>query len=107
MSFKTCVHYLAGKTQRVTFKSFSPSRKSQILDLIHSDVCMIHSRTIEDALYFVTFMDDCYRKVWAFVLKSKDHVFDIFKFFHAYVERGTRRKLKCVRVYNNGEYRGH
>ena len=41
MSFKTCAHYLAGKTHRVAFKSFSPFRKSQILDLIHTDVCMM------------------------------------------------------------------
>ena len=67
---------------------------------------MMQNRSIGDALYFVTFIDDCSRKVWAFALKSKDQVLDIFKFFHAYVERGTRRQLKCVKAYNGGEYRG-
>ena len=89
MSLKTCVHYLAGKTHRVAFKSFSLSRKSQILNLIHTYVCMMQSRLIGGALYFVTFIDDCSRKVWAFALKSKNQVFDIFKFFHACVKRGT------------------
>ena len=44
--------------------------------------------------------------MWAFALKSKDQVLDIFKFFHTYIERETRRKLKCVKVYNGSEYRG-
>ena len=30
----------------------------------------------------------------------------MFKFFYAYVERGTRKKLKCVRAENDGGYRG-
>ena len=86
-------------------KAFLHLESHKILDLIHSDVCKMHSRSIGGALYFVTFIDDCYRKVWVFSLKSKDKVLNIVKFFHAYVERGIRRKLKCVRVDNDGEYR--
>ena len=66
----------------------------------------MQSISIGSALYFVTFIDACSRKVWAFALKFKDQVLDMFKFFHAYVERGIGRKLKCVRIYNGGEYRG-
>jgi hypothetical protein len=33
-------------------------------------------------------------------------VLDVFKEFHAKVERETGRKLKCIRGYNGGEYRG-
>ena len=50
---------------------------------------MMQSRSIRGALYFVTFIDDCFRKVWAFALKSKDKVLDMFEFFHAYIERVT------------------
>ena len=89
MSLKNCVHYLVGKTHKVAFKSFSSSRKSQILNLIHTDVFMMQTRSIGGALYFMAFIDDCSRKVWAFTLKSKNLVLDIFKFFHTYVERGT------------------
>ena len=72
--------------------------------MIHTNVCMMQSRLIGSVFYFVTFIDDCFRKVWA--LKSKDQVLDIFKFFHVYVENGTIRKLKCVRADNNGEHKG-
>ena len=66
----------------------------------------MQSRSIGGAFYFVTFIDDCSRKVSAFALKSKYQVLDIFKFFHANVKRGTGRKLKCVKVDNDCEYRG-
>jgi len=40
------------------------------------------------------------------LLKTKDQVLEAFKEFQAKVERETRRKLKCVRADNGGEYRG-
>jgi len=56
--------------------------------------------------YFVTFIDDHSRQVWAFVLKSIDQVLDVFKHLHAIVERELGRLLKCVRIDNDGEYKG-
>ena len=75
-------------------------------DLIHTDVCSMKDKSIGSALYFVTFIDDHSRKVWAFFLKSKDQVLDVFKEFHAKVERETGKKLKSVKADNGGEYRG-
>ncbi|GJR03812.1 putative RNA-directed DNA polymerase [Tanacetum coccineum] len=56
--------------------------------------------------YFVTFIDDHSRKVWVYTLKTKDQVLDVFKQFHALVERQTGKKLKCIRSDNGGEYIG-
>ena len=67
---------------------------------------MMQSRSTGGALYFVTFIDDCSTKVLAFALKSENQVLNMFKFFHSYVERGTRRKKKCVKADNDGEYKG-
>ncbi|GJS40462.1 putative RNA-directed DNA polymerase [Tanacetum coccineum] len=39
-------------------------------------------------------------------LKTKDQVLDVFKQFHALVERQTGKKLKCIRIDNGGEYIG-
>jgi len=63
-------------------------------------------RSIGDAKYFVTFIDDFSRKVWAFPLKSKDQVLSVFKQFQASVERETKKKIKCIRTDNGGEYIG-
>ncbi|CAL1381478.1 unnamed protein product [Linum trigynum] len=103
---KTCVHCLARKTHRVAFHRFPPSRRSKVLDLIHTDVCFMRDKTLGCASYYVTFIDDHSRKVWTYALKTKDQVLDVFKQFHAEVERETGLKLKCVRVDNGGEYRG-
>ncbi|PKI75267.1 hypothetical protein CRG98_004307 [Punica granatum] len=50
--------------------------------------------------------DDHSRKVWAYPMRTKDQVTEIFKNFHIAVERETGMKLKCVRANNGGEYRG-
>ena len=56
---KTCVHCLAGKQHRVSFHKNVASRKENVLELIHSDVCgPLKVRTHSGALYFVTFIDD-------------------------------------------------
>ena len=103
----SCAHCLAGKQHRVAFqRSSPPTRRKNILDLVHTDVCSMSERSIGGALYFVTFIDDHSRKVWLHLLKSKDQVLDAFKEFHALVERETGRKIKCVRSDNGGEYKG-
>ena len=53
----------------------------------------------------MTFIDDHSRKVWAYALKSKDQVLDVFKDFHVKVERQTDKQLKSVRADNVGEYK--
>ncbi|PKI65872.1 hypothetical protein CRG98_013735 [Punica granatum] len=52
------------------------------------------------------FIDDHSKKVWAYPMRTKDQVTEIFKNFHVAVERETGMKLKCVRADNGGEYRG-
>ena len=62
------------------------------MDLIHTDVCTMNARTLSGAIYFVTFIDDYSKKVWTFILKSKDQVLNLFKYFHANVEREIGRQ---------------
>ncbi|KAE8660874.1 hypothetical protein F3Y22_tig00116946pilonHSYRG00054 [Hibiscus syriacus] len=101
-----CAHCLAGKQHIVAFQRSSPTRRKNILDLVHTDMCSMSERSIGGAFYFVTFIDDHSMKVWVHLLKSKDQVLDTFKEFHALVERETGQKIKCVRSDNGGEYRG-
>ena len=103
---KKCSDCLAGKQHRVAFKTLPPHKKPEKLDLIHSDVCKMLVRSLGGAKYFVTFIDDFSRKVWAFTLKTKDQVLGVFKQFQASVERETEKKIKCIRTDNGGEYIG-
>lgn len=76
------VDYIYGKQHRVAFQHFSPSRRSNALDLVHTDVFYMGDRSLGGAMYFVTFIDDFSRKVWCFPLKSKDQVLEMFRDFH-------------------------
>ena len=106
-SFKKCAHYLARKQTKVAFKTSPPSRKPGMLELVYSDVCgPMKTKTLGGSLYFVTFIDDHSRKIWVYTLKTKDQVLNVFKQFHALVERQTGLKLKCIRTDNGGEYTG-
>ena len=101
-----CVDCLAGKQNRVAFRSSPPSRAKNVLDLVHSDLCEADSKSLGGARYFATFIDDHSRKTWVYVLKTKDQVLNVFKRFVALVERETGQKLKCLRTDNGGEYIG-
>jgi GAG-pre-integrase domain/Zinc knuckle len=57
-SLTSCTHCLAGKQHRVAFKRNLTSKKSSLVDLMHTDLCSMGDRTIGGALYFMTFMDD-------------------------------------------------
>ena len=63
MLIKTCDHCLVRKAHRVAFHTFPPSRRPNVIDLIHTDVCTIQTRTIGGTFYLVTFIDDHFRNV--------------------------------------------
>nr|GEV02725.1 retrovirus-related Pol polyprotein from transposon TNT 1-94 [Tanacetum cinerariifolium] len=107
INLKKCSHCLAKKQTRLAFKIRSPFRMENILDLVHYDVCgPMKTKTLGGCSYFVTFIDDHSRKVWVYTLNTKDQVLDVFKQFHALVERQTGKKLKCIQTDNEGEYIG-
>lgn len=107
MPLKTYTDCLSSKQHRVSFqRSPSPTRKPGILDLVHTDVCSMTNNYLSGCIYYVSFIDDHFRKVFTFPIKSKDQILDMFKMLHASVEREMGRKLKCVRADNGNEYRG-
>lgn len=62
-SLSPCTHCLVGKQNRVSFRRFPSSRKENILDLVHTNVCTMKYTSIDGALYYVTFIDDHSQKV--------------------------------------------
>lgn len=52
----------------------------------------------------MTFIDDHSRKTSIYLLKSKDELFEKFKEFKAIVENLIERRIKTLRLENNGEY---
>ena len=84
----TCEIRLKGKQAAIPIPKRSESRKLEILELIHSDVCgPIKQASVGGARYFATFIDDTSRLVHVYILKAKDEVKSAFLKFKALVER--------------------
>ena len=79
---ETCV---VGKHHCSPFVS-STSQTTEILELVHSDVCgKMQEKSLGGDEYFLTFTDYKSRYTWVYILKSKDQVFDCFLTWKALV----------------------
>ena len=100
-----CDSCTTGKIHKTPFPIKKEKSSSEILELVHSDVCgKLNSKSISGAEYFLTFIDDFTRYTWCYVIKKKDEVFEKFKHWKAEVENSTGFKLKILRSDNGGEY---
>lgn len=54
--------------------------------------------------FFITFLDDCTRRVWIYILHKKSDVFSKFKIFKALVENQSGHKIKCLQTDNGREF---
>jgi hypothetical protein len=56
------------------------NRDSQLLELIHSDVCELNGILTKDGKrYFITFIDNFSRYTYVYLMRNKDECFDMFK----------------------------
>lgn len=82
--FESWIDCLARKQHRISFiKSNHSHRRKACVRLVYIDVCSMTEKSLGGLLYFVIFINDHLRKVWMFLLKSKDQVLNVFKEFHA------------------------
>ena len=52
----------------------------------------------------MTFIDDCCRYTYVYLLRTKDEAFDKFKIFKAEVENQKDKKIKMIQSDKGGEY---
>lgn len=91
-----CATCVKGKQSRKPFNA-DASRATNLLELIHSDVCGPTSvKSIGGGSYYVIFVDDFSRKVFAYVIKSKGEVFNKFVDFKNFVEKQTGKNIKAL-----------
>lgn len=105
---QTCERYKLGKHTRTKILKLATFQASQILELIHSDVCgPFRICSTGGARYFVTFTDDFSRIIWVYFISQKDQVLDKFKHFLHSVENLTGKTVKALCTDNGGEYTSH
>ena len=100
-----CECCVQGKSHQLPFPQSTAKQASHPLDLIHSDVCgKIGTQSLGGGEYFVTFVDDCTRYVWVYILKHKSEVFKKFREWKAMVEKSSGLNIKTICSDNGGEY---
>ena len=97
---ETCVE---SKLTRASFQNIERSTKP--LELIHSDICDLkYVQTRGGKKYFVTFIDDCTRYCYVYLLRSKDEALENFMHYKNEVENQLGRKIKAIKSDRGGEY---
>lgn len=93
-------------SSNITRKLFHDIRReTSLLDLIHSDLCDFHSTpSFENKKYVVTYIDDCTRYNYVYLLYRKDEALDKFKIYKSEVktEKGVliKKDYKPIEVVN-------
>lgn len=99
-----CLTCLEGKQTRLPF-NHEGTRATQLLELVHSDLCgPMETTSLGGASYFLTLTDDFSRKVFVYALRSKEQVLEKFKEFRNESENLLGRKIKCLRTDNGTEF---
>ena len=94
-----------GKQTRVRFLRVGKQKKSQKLELVHTDVWgPTQVQYLGGSHYYVTSIDDVTRKTWVYCIRQKYDVFSTFNKWKYLVENEIGKKLKCIRYDNGGEY---
>jgi hypothetical protein len=100
-----CEGCVKGKHQRTSFPKDGATRASQLLEIVHTDVCGPMKTTSHGgAQYFLTFIDNFSRKTHVYLLQAKGEVFEKFKQYKALVENEIGHKIKVLRSDNGGEF---
>jgi len=106
-SYETCESCLLGKMTKAPFKGF-PERASDLLELVHTNVCGPMSTTARGRFqYFITFTDNFSIYGYVYLMKYKSETFEMFKEFHNKVENQRGQKIKALRSDREGKYLIH
>ncbi|KAL0333939.1 UNVERIFIED_CONTAM: Retrovirus-related Pol polyprotein from transposon TNT 1-94 [Sesamum angustifolium] len=101
--FKMNIMTVMPKMAKVPFCSVE--RKTSPLELIHSDICDLKFvQTRGGKKYFITFIDDCTRYCYVYLLRSKDEALEAFKLYKNEVENQLSKTIKAIRNDRGGEY---
>jgi hypothetical protein len=75
-----CEACIKDKYKKTSFPKDGTTRASQLLELVHTDVCRPMKITSHGGTqYFLTFIDDFWTKSHVYFLKAKGKVFEKFK----------------------------
>lgn len=74
-----CMSLIVGKSCRAPISKREKTRSTQVLALVHSDVCMQPKQKMGGSNYFVSFTDGYSRYNWVYSIKQNSDVFETLK----------------------------
>jgi transposase InsO family protein len=102
---QVCEACLAGKHRRTPFPRQAQRRATDVLQLLHGDICgPITPPTPSGNRYFLLLVDDYSRYMWICLLPTKDAAADAIKRVQAAAERKSGKKVKALRTDRGGEF---
>ena len=102
---KFCEPCIYEKHHKRAFPSAGGKGATEILELIHSDVCgKLEEKSLSRGEYFLSFSDDRSRFAWVYVLKQKSEIFSKCVEWKTMIENATGKRMKTLRTDNGGEY---
>ncbi len=100
-----CEGCIQGKHQRTSFPKDEATRASQLLEILHTDVCKPMKITSNGGVrYFLTFIDDFSKKTHVYFFNAKGEAFEKFKQYKALVKNEIGHKIKVLRSDNGGKF---
>ena len=104
-SMTFCSSCVEGKQHKSQFPKGEGQRATELLGLIHSDICgPMQVGTHSGCKYFITFIDDLSRYCHVYLMRQKSKAFDKFILYKNFVEKQTNHKIKILRSDRGGEY---
>jgi hypothetical protein len=90
-----CEHRISGKHKRVKFNASAHTTKG-IFEYVHTDLWgPSRKKSLGDASYVLTIIDDYSRKVWPYFLEHKYEDFDAFRKWKFMIEKQIGRRVNC------------
>lgn len=91
-----CEACIQGKMQRKPFPEASESTTSEVMELVHTDICgPMRAKTIGGRRYFLTFVDDYSKYTVVYILRKKSDAFDKLQ---EYVEMARTQFNKIPKI---------
>ena len=102
---RQCISCLRGKQHREAIPLAYSRRATELLELVHSDLCgPMQTQSLGGALYFMLIIDDCRRFTWVYFLRRKDEAFECFKDWKTYAEKECGKPVKAICADKGGEF---
>ena len=100
-----CECCLEGKSARAPFPAVTERKSTQILDIVHTDLCgPMQTSTPSGNRYVMHLIDDFSRYTVTFLLKQKSEATNRIKAYVRWTENRFGRKMQIIRSDGGGEF---